>query len=365
MRPHHDRLSSTGAQTLIGVDLFAGAGGMSLGAMSAGIRIQMAIEKNPHAAATYAYNHPEIQLYQQDIRKVREIPIERGQHQTIVFGGPPCKGFSTSNQRTRNRNNPNNQLYREFLRIVRVARPDWVVFENVKGIMETEDRMFVDIIHQSLTSYGYAHNSYVLNAADFGVPQNRWRLFVIGSLHGIRVDFPQGKSKRRVTVKEAIGDLPRLLNGASNCRMPYRSGRPSEYSREMRGDLIESCNHLVTCNADHILERYRYVPPGGNWEDIPARLMRNYANRDGCHTGIYHRLHPNKPSKVIGNFRKNMLIHPEQDRGLSVREAARLQSFPDWFQFSGSIGFQQEQVGNAVPPLLARAVFQVIVNASK
>jgi DNA (cytosine-5)-methyltransferase 1 len=132
----------------------------------------------------------------------------------------------------------------------------------------------------------------------------------------------------------------------------------------MRDGLAVSRNHLVTRNADFILERYRFVPPGGNWEDIPIRLMKNYADRDRCHTGIYHRLRLDEPSKVIGNYRKNMVIHPSQNRGLSVREAARLQSFPDSFVFKGSIGFQQEQVGNAVPPLLAKAVFDAIVRSA-
>jgi DNA (cytosine-5)-methyltransferase 1 len=351
------------ANKLVGIDLFAGAGGMSLGAISAGIKIQMAVEIDPHAAATYAHNHPRARLYQQDIRTLREIGFDDRNKQTIIFGGPPCKGFSTSNQRTRNRDNPTNHLYKEFLRVVKRVLPDWVVFENVKGILETEEGMFLDIILDSLTSYRYRVNWGVLNAADFGVPQNRSRLFIVGSRQGTRIELPQPTMQDKITVAQAISDLPRLPNGASKCRMEYRASGSSQYSIRMRGSLKECCNHLVTRSADYIIERYRHVPPGGNWEDIPAKLLHHSADRSGCHTGIYHRLDPKKPSRVIGNYRKDLVIHPRQNRGLSVREAARLQSFPDSFQFRGSIGFQQEQVGNAVPPLLAKAVFDIIVRA--
>jgi DNA (cytosine-5)-methyltransferase 1 len=346
---------------LIGVDLFSGAGGMSLGAKSSGVQIHLAVEQNPYAAATYALNHPNVPLYRGDIRSLKQISLKKKRNdQTIVFGGPPCKGFSTSNQRTRNRDNPNNHLYREYLRVIRLVNPDWLVFENVKGILETEGGLFLEKIKQALRSYGYTLSCGVLNAADYGVPQNRYRYFIIGSRHGIKAEFPEASVKKKLTVREAINDLPILENGASTCRMPYRSVKPSAYASDMRGALSQSCNHIVTRNAKFILQRYEYVPQGGNWEDIPAGLMRNYTNRDRCHTGIYHRLHPDEPSKVIGNFRKNMVIHPYQNRCLSVREAARLQSFPDSFRFTGSIGFQQEQVGNAVPPLLAKAIFDVI-----
>jgi DNA (cytosine-5)-methyltransferase 1 len=120
--------------------------------------------------------------------------------------------------------------------------------------------------------------------------------------------------------------------------------------------------NLVTRNSAFVIDRYPHVPQGGNWEDIPEHLMQNYSDRTKCHTGIYHRLHPDQPSVVIGNFRKNMLIHPTQHRGLSVREAARIQSFPDSYRFTGSIGFQQQQVANAVPPLLATAVFKTLLS---
>jgi DNA (cytosine-5)-methyltransferase 1 len=177
--------------------------------------------------------------------------------------------------------------------------------------------------------------------------------------------MPQPTVSKPVTVHEAIGDLPILRNGAKVSSLPYRKTTPSAYATSMRGDLAMCSNHLVTASNPTILQRYRYIPNGGNWKDIPKNLMKNYADRERCHTGIYKRLRPNEPSIVIGNFRKNMLIHPSQNRGLSVREAARLQSFPDHFEFTGSIGFQQQQVGNAVPPLLAKAVFNSILESKE
>jgi DNA (cytosine-5)-methyltransferase 1 len=176
--------------------------------------------------------------------------------------------------------------------------------------------------------------------------------------------FPRKRTVRPLTVDDAIRDLPRLHNGDAVCWRKYGRAAPSAYGLRLRGKAEGCCNHLVSRSAAFVLKRYRHVPQGGNWEDIPARLMQNYADRERCHTGIYHRLTLKHPSIVIGNFRKNMLIHPTQDRGLSVREAARIQSFPDAYRFCGSIGFQQQQVGNAVPPLLAGAVFTALANTA-
>ena len=194
----------------------------------------------------------------------------------------------------------------------------------------------------------------------FGVPQVRSRFFLIASSKGISVDIPKPTTHHPVTVRQAIGDLPSMPNGARQDYLPYSCKPRSDYAKSMRNDQ-EACNgHLVTKNAPQIIERYKHIPQGGNWQDIPEAFMDSYADRTRCHTGIYRRLHDDKPSVVLGNYRKNMLVHPWEKRGLSVREAARLQSFPDWYKFQGSIGFQQKQVGNAVPPQLAKSVFWVI-----
>lgn len=346
---------------MIGADLFAGPGGLSLGAALAGIDVRLAVEVDTHTAVTYAHNHPHTTIFADDVRNLKEITIRNRRQAKILFGGPPCQGFSTSNQRTRTLDNPNNWLFLEFMRIVDLWKPDWVVFENVKGMAETKKGIFLDWVLERFHYSGYTTSRWVLNAADFGVPQRRSRLFIVGSKHGVTVAKPKGTSSCSVTVRQAISDLPDLPNGASISRMPYKCRARSKYARSMQGSLTVSANHLVTRNADHIVKRYRYIPQGGNWEHIPRRLMKNYMDISRCHTGIYHRLREDAPSVVIGNYRKNMLIHPTQDRGLSVREAARLQSFPDWYEFKGSIGFQQQQVANAVPPLLARTVFESIL----
>jgi DNA (cytosine-5)-methyltransferase 1 len=350
---------------MIGIDLFAGAGGMSVGAGWSGIKVIAAVEADHHATATYSYNHIDGKILTKDIIdvKVSDFGVRDKSEPLIMFGGPPCQGFSTSNQRTRSSANPLNWLYREYVRLVSEVKPEWLVFENVRGLLETENGVFLDYVIKDLKDLGYCLSWDVLNAKDFGVPQDRSRLFIIGSLTNINIKMPTPNARIPITVKDSISDLPKLKNGASENTLPYRSEPSSEYAKKLRGQLTKTSNHIVTRNASYIIERYGYIPQGGNWENIPEHLMGNYTDRSRCHTGIYRRLKYSEPSVVIGNFRKNMVVHPTQNRGLSVREAARLQSFPDWFEFKGSIGFQQQQVGNAVPPLLAQAVFDVIVNS--
>ena len=356
-----------GKTSMIGIDLFAGAGGMSLGATLAGIQVVLAVESDLHSTLTYTVNHPRTTMFSRDIIRLTSIHLEhlrKLRRHLVVFGGPPCQGFSWSNTRTRNLNNPSNWLFREYLRVVRELQPAWVVFENVQGIVDTAQGTFHAQITDGLSDDYHLYQS-VLNASDYGVPQRRSRFFLVGSRDDIPFRFPDILHDNSPTVDNAIRDLPRLDNGASVCCRRYSKVTPSPYAKRLRGSIPRCCNHLVTRSSVLVQRRYRQVPPGGNWKDIPESLMANYSDRERCHTGLYHRLRADMPSIVIGNFRKNMLIHPSEDRGLSVREAARIQSFPDWYRFSGSIGFQQQQVGNAVPPLLARNVFGSVVKSAK
>lgn len=350
---------------MLGLDLFAGAGGMSAGATQAGVQVAFAVESEEHAASAYKKNHPQCHVFQEDLRSLSAgalCHIANSSRDLVVFGGPPCQGFSYSNSRTRRVDNKANYLFEDFLRVVSVIRPNFFVFENVIGFTNTAHGYFLKRIFRQFSNLKYSITSGVLNAHDFGVPQRRRRFFMLGSLQKTSLSLPRPTiNKSKPTVRDAISDLPRLTNGADISWLPYPDKTSSEYAQKLRGDQIGCANHLVTSNNALILKRYAHIKPGENWQSIPEILMTNYKDRSRCHTGIYHRLSFDEPSIVIGNFRKNMLIHPQEDRGLSVREAARLQSFPDSYEFVGSIGYQQQQVGNAVPPLLAQAVFQQIM----
>ena len=358
------------SKKLTAVDLFAGAGGLSLGFEDAGFEVLFAVENDVYCAETYRMNRKRKnpRLIVSDISKInfadmlRNFKLKRGEVD-ILLCGPPCQGFSTSNMRTRTTDNPQNQLFKEFLRTVKETYPLWILFENVSGIMNFEKGNIVEIINTELSKRGYDCIWGIKNSADYGVPQIRKRFFFIGNRAGVKFTFPQPiceetAPKPHLTVRDAISDLPLLENGNGTDLLPYRydGSKLAQYQKEMRrGRKRNYCqNNLVTKNSDLIVKRYKFIPPGGNWQNIPGYLMKNYKNKSDCHSGIYKRLKWDEPSVVISNFRKNMLIHPAQDRGLCVREAARLQSFPDWYIFHGPLGSQQQQVADAVPPRLAK-----------
>ena len=237
---------------MIGIDLFAGAGGMSLGASAAGVNVKIAVEMDKYAAETYKANHSTSNLIIDDIRNIQHFDILDRNQELVLFGGPPCQGFSTSNQRTRSSQNENNWLFQEFVRVARTLKPDWIIFENVKGILETEKGKFLEEISNSLSDLGYTITYDVLIASDFGIPQSRSRFFLIGSLYGVNVKLPKPKFGKNVTVSEAIQDLPILKNGAVIDWLEYGSKPNSTYAKKMRGNLIGTGNHLVTKNAAHM-----------------------------------------------------------------------------------------------------------------
>ena len=252
---------------------------------------------------------------------------------TIVIGGPPCQGFSIAGKIGRKfLKDSRNYLFREFARVVNIVKPNFVVIENVERLYSHNKNQTRLEIFNEFHSMGYNMECKVLNAVNFGVPQNRRRVFFIGNRLSKRIIFPGAKNKKLVTVKEAIGYYPKL-----------RSGQTS---------LIP--NHKAINHTAQMLEKMKFIKDGGNRESIPTQIRPMTGD-----VRKYIRYDSKKPSvTVTGDMRK--IFHYKQNRALTVRELAKLQSFKDDFVFKGSSISQQQQVGNAVPPLLARAIARSI-----
>lgn len=350
---------------MIGIELFSGPGGMGLGAKLAGVNTKIAVEKNFYAAQTYLKNHKNTSVTIDEIQNINEFQFDRKKEPVILFGGPPCQGYSNSNRMTRSNENPKNWLFKQFMKCIAIVEPDWVVIENVPGLKIMDKGFFLEEICDDLHKLGYTPNYKILNAADFGVPQKRERIFVIASRDGIAIDFPKGNfSENHITVNDALSDLPNLSNGAKEDSLNYKFPAKTNFAKQMRGSLRKATQNYVSKNSDLVISRYNHIKQGGNWNEIPVELMSNYKDHTRCHHGIYRRLKGDEPAYVIANYRKSMLIHPTENRGLSVREAARLQSFPDSYKFMGPLVHIQQQVGDAVPPMLAEAVFKKIIESN-
>lgn len=367
----------------VAVDLFSGAGGLTEGLKNAGFYVFAAAEIDPASRKTYCINHPEVKLVKSkndsyDIREINGSDILEGtgikkNAVDLVAGGPPCQGFSISNKKTRNGKNPANHLIYEFLRIVMEIRPKWMLLENVPGIRSFKKGKVVDEIIQYCEANDYKVETTLLNAVNFGVPQNRHRFFSIATRTKKSLSFVESLEKMEVvnplTVLDATSDLPKLKNGHRTDEMPYITEPQNEYQKAARTKMNgRVTGNIVSKNSALVVERYCVIKQGENWKAVMKRkpeLMQNYKDASRCHSGIYKRLHEGKPSVVISNYRKNMLIHPTENRGLSVREASRIQSFPDQYSFENPISTQQQQVANAVPPLLAKAVCEKIIEQLK
>jgi DNA-cytosine methyltransferase len=398
------------------VELFAGAGGLGLGFLMAGTersryRMVFSGEAHPIYAQTLKRNHDTLRaiLRQRDLTPGDLHPIDLrtpealkeikkraktygGTH--LVIGGPPCQGFSSANRNSWHGDNPHNGLVGVFLRYVDSLKPLMFLMENVQGILWTPQSgksstaSVMAHLARRCAAMGYIVFPKLLDAVWYGVPQHRSRLF----LFGIRADlgytaadfgswgpFPlpshgPGTEQPYVTVSNAIADLPPVSNGEESEIAPYRKPdssalRGNEFLKLMRagarGRMIS--DHVTSRHADYVIDRYKAIPPGGNWEAISKKLT-NYTAVERTHSNIYRRLTWNDPSITIGHYRKSMLVHPRQHRGLSLREASRLQSFPDWFRFAGSANgnggglvHKQQQLANAVCPLVAKAIAEFIL----
>ena len=365
------------ANSLTAIDLFCGAGGLSEGFRQAGFRVLAGNDSDKFAGMTYTATHRGSVFLPGPIQTLSATDFLRAAKQRkgeldCLIGGPPCQAFSVYNHQ-RGLHDDRSNLFREYLRIVDGLMPKWVVMENVTGITSAGGGLAMREIVNGLSDLGYNVEIRILRAEQYGVAQERRRIFFIGNRLGIPVLWPEsthGPSlKPFVTVWEAISDLPILSNGeAPTGKQDYRYGPISDFQRYVRGqsNIIE--NHEAPRLATVNLERMKYIPEGGSWRDLPNRLLpagMKLARR--CdHTKRYGRLRKDGLASTIltkCDLHWGAYIHPEQDRVLTVREAARLQSFPDWFVFSGPKTEQYVQVGNAVPPLLGKRIAESVLLA--
>lgn len=372
------------------LDLFCGAGGITEGFRMAGYQCLYGNDVMREAIETFHHNHPGAMADNRPVEEVtpgeirKRLGIAQGELDVLV-GGPPCQGFSI-NAPDRFMEDPRNKLFRHYAKFLAEFQPKAFVFENVPGLLSLENGLIFEQIQREFTRLGYDLTAKILFAAHYGVPQERWRLIILGARHGEiahpvpthwatgRANFRGGRDMvfqltelervampQPVTVGDAISDLPRLEMGEGAEEVGYTREADSTYARMLRNPDGVTFNHYAAKLSRQNQERMRHVPPGGSWRDIPHELLPKGMQRArrSDHTKRYGRLHPDTLAGTVltkCDPHWGTVFLPDQDRALTVREAARFQSFPDTYRFFGSRVSQYEQVGNAVPVLMARAI---------
>lgn len=385
-------------RTPLTIDLFCGAGGISEGFRRAGFRCIFANDIDPYASQTFQKNHPLTELKEGSIENLspsrirRALGVAKGELDCLV-GGPPCQGFSI-NAPERFLEDPRNILFRQYVSFVNEFRPKTLLFENVPGMLSLAGGLVAQQVVREIANLGYAVSAKILFAAHYGVPQERWRVILLASRTGYppahprpthfataRANFTGGRHlvfrlhptdaerlSPYTTVHEAIGDLPALSAGDGADEMPYTQAAQSAYAEQMRAGASVLTHHVSPNLASINLERLKHIKPGGSWRDIPFELLPRGMKRArrSDHTRRYGRL---RGDGLSGTVMTKMdphwgpVFHYEQDRTLTVREAARLQSFPDGYYFCASRISQYKQIGNAVPVLMARAIADTLIRS--
>lgn len=341
------------------VDLFAGAGGLSAGLEKAGFDLVHAVEKDEDARATFAKNREGLKSkdLSGDIRNIDSEGIQSATGRKsvdLVVGGPPCQGFSEvihpdgSDER--------NHLFEDFIRWVSELDPKAALFENVRGMKKTSDGEFFDAVIESFDQIGYEVSWRVVTASDFGVPQHRRRLIVLATKEDCNHDPFEGFDVDPVAIPgviDTIGDLPSVGPGVEKTK--YSKPPQTVIQQDLRGESKSITSHIAANHTDKLIERISHVPDGGNKSDIPEHLQPS----SGYHNS-YSRLKSDEPAVAItSNMSKpssTRCVHPFENRGLTPREGARLQTFEDSYKFVGKLQSIRQQIGNAVPPYLGEAI---------
>ncbi len=366
------------------VDLFCGAGGLSLGFEMAGYEVLAGVDNEESFLKTFEKSHDDATSINRDLSNngikqvIEEQKIDPG-ILDVVIGGPPCQGFSTAGDRMID--DPRNKLVKEYTKAVKQIKPDVFLMENVTGLASMENgvgELVTEELSAIFDEMGYDSQYKILNAVNFGVPQKRERLFFVGAKKELSFNFswpePSHYSQNsltsfsedgqtHLTVGDAISDLPPLEPGQEKNR--YASEPKTSYQRWARKRSSELMNHDSPNHSDVVVERIKNIPPGGNHSDLPEELQLNSG-----YPNIYGKLEWDRPADTItGNYgcasAPGRFLHPRDNRVLSVREGARLQSFPDEIELHGNRSERYKQVGNAVPPLLAKALAESINRALK
>jgi DNA (cytosine-5)-methyltransferase 1 len=388
-------ITNGGSFMLTALDLFAGAGGFSLGMENSGISVIGAIEIDKFAASTYQRNHPATNFFQGDVSHLEDCEImQKFSGVDVLFGGPPCQGFSVAGPSQYGKSDPRNQLIFEFDRYARILKPKFIIVENVKGIVNGRigsKRGALFALAESLENLGYKTSATVIRASDYGVPQTRERVFLVAERDHGPMDFGDLLAARRKTQVinswDAISDLPLLTSAANDADNNSYSCPPQncfqKWARCNQGSLS---NHVAMKHTSRIIERLKVIGPGQSLKDVGGEHgQRKRNSNDVGVTKVYKmncfRLDPHEPAITLPANFQTIHVHPHANRMLTAREGARLQSFPDHYIFDGprtlmskklleregrldEIGLSQyNQIGNAVAPRVAEAIGAAILEA--
>jgi DNA (cytosine-5)-methyltransferase 1 len=345
------------------IDLFSGCGGLSFGFEQAGFECIVGVDIDKPALKTFAHNHPHAIPLNLDLSEDSSIQniIDNIQEKSVdlIVAGPPCQGFSLTG--SRNENDKRNKLFYSVFKLAEKVKPNFIVIENVPGIATLYNGRARQAILDEFSRLGYSCSEKLIYAPSYGVPQIRKRMFFVGSLNGEPFEFPEPTHTKDnyVSCEEAIGDLPSLKNDLGAESASYTSSSNGDYQDLMRQGSKELLNHVGTKHTDLVISVIRQVPEGGNHKNLPPGVGDSRKFNEA-----WTRYHSKKPSKTIDTGHRNH-FHYKWDRVPSARENARLQSFPDVFEFVGPKTQQYKQIGNAVPPLLGYTIAKQLLRQYK
>lgn len=366
------------------IDLFSGCGGMTLGFKWAGFNSVLASDIDENCEKTFSTNFPEIPFLCGNLSDFIKSDFDKHLKKTeidVIIGGPPCQGFSLANKnRNKISEDPRNALFYEFVKTINWYNPKSFVMENVKGLLSMESGQVIKQIiseFENAGDSGYEVRVKTLKASDYGVPQSRERVIIIGLRNdlGLTPEFPEKKYDVAVTVNEAISDLPIIEAGEGNDKMNYPMNAQNDYQLFMRKKTRVVYNHIAMKHTKRLIERFKAIQPGKNlidvWETHGAVQRGNPTQKSVVKFSQNNlRLISDKPAPTVAASFQSNFIHPFLNRNFTAREGARLQSFPDDFVFEGmrtkmswEKGLSQyQQIGNAVPPLLAFEIAKTLKN---